>query len=186
MKREVYTRLSIVFCGIALMLAGAAACAAEPEWVYPTIKKYGRVAALPDAAMQPNKDVDYKVVFNMTGGGDADKVNPSLDRVARAVNIFTSAGVPLSNLHFVVVIHGPATPSVLNNARYREKFNVDNPNIKLIEELEKAGVKVVVCGQALAGQNFPHDWVDPQVEITLAAISDVIILEQQGYVLFPL
>jgi hypothetical protein len=85
MKREIYTRLSIVFCGIALMLAGAAARAAEPEWVYPTIKKYGRVAALPDATMQPNKDADYKVVFNMTGGGDADKVNPSLDRVARAV-----------------------------------------------------------------------------------------------------
>jgi intracellular sulfur oxidation DsrE/DsrF family protein len=186
MKKEINTRLSILFCGIALMLVGAAARAAEPEWVYPTIKKYGRVAALPDAAMQPSKDIDYKVVFNMTGGGDADKVNPSLERVARAVNIFTSAGVPLSNLHFVVVIHGPATPSVLNNARYREKFNVDNPNIKLIEELEKAAVKVVVCGQALAGQNFPHDWVDPQVEITLAAISDVIILEQQGYVLFPL
>lgn len=186
MKREIYTRLSIVFCGIALMTIGVAANAAEPEWVYPTIQKYGKVVSLPDAAMQPSKDVDYKVVFNMIGGGDADKVNPSLDRVARAVNIFTSAGVPVSHLHFVVVIHGPATPSVLNNARYREKFNVDNPNIKLIGELEKVGVQVVVCGQALANQNFPHDWVDPQVELTLAAISDVIILEQQGYVLFPL
>ena len=186
MKREIYTRLSIAFCGITLMSIGVAANAAEPEWVYPTIQKYGKVVSLPDAGMQPSKDIDYKVVFNMTAGGDADKVNPSLDRAARAVNIFTSAGVPLSHLHFVVVIHGPATPSVLNNARYREKFSVDNPNIKLIGELEKVGVKVVVCGQALANQNFPHDWVDPQVEITLAAISDVIILEQQGYVFFPL
>ncbi len=186
MRKNTFTLLRTVLGCIALMIVGAAAHSADPEWVYPTIQKYGRVVSLPDATMQPSKDIDYKVVFNMTAGGDADKVNPSLDRVARAVNIFTSAGVSLSHLHFVVVIHGPATPSVLDNAHYREKFNVDNPNIKLIGELEKVGVKVVVCGQALAGQNFPHNWVDPQVEITLAAISDVIILEQQGYVFFPL
>jgi intracellular sulfur oxidation DsrE/DsrF family protein len=109
-----------------------------------------------------------------------------LDRVARAVNIFTAAGVPLSHLHFVVVIHGPATPSVLDNAHYREKFSVDNPNIKLISDLEKAGVRVVVCGQALAHQSLPQNWVNPQVEITLAAITDIIMLEQQGYVQGPL
>ena len=57
---------------------------------------------------------------------------------------------------------------------------------KLIGELGKAGVKVVVCGQALAHNKFPHDWVNRDVEVTLSAISDVIILEQQGYVLFPL
>jgi len=186
MNRKTFARLSAVLSSIALMIVGAIAHAADPEWTYPTIQGFGKIVALPNATMQPSKDSDYKVVFNMTVGGDADKVNPSLDRAARAVNIFTSAGVPLSHLHFVVVIHGPATPSVLNNARYREKFSVDNPNIKLIGELEKVGVKVVVCGQALANQNFPHDWVDPQVEITLAAISDVIILEQQGYVFFPL
>ena len=186
MKRETFTPLSVALCGIALMIIGAAAHPTDPEWAYPTIRGFGKIVSLPDATMQPNQDADYKVVFNMTGGGDADKVNPSLDRVARAVNIFTSAGVALSRLHFVVVIHGPATPSVLDNAHYREKFSVDNPNLKLITELEKAGVKVEVCGQALAHQNFPQSWVDPQVEITLAAITDIVILEQQGYVLFPL
>jgi intracellular sulfur oxidation DsrE/DsrF family protein len=78
----------------------------------------------------------------------------------------------------------PGTPIAL--AHYRQKFNVDNPNVKLISELNKAGVKVVVCGQALAHNKFPHDWVNPEVELTLAAISDPIILEQQGYVLMPL
>jgi len=186
LSKRMFALLTAASFGFTLMSVGSATRAADPEWVYPTIQKYGKVVSLPGAAMQPSKDADYKVVFNMIGAGDADKVNPSLDRVARAVNIFTSAGVPVSHLHFVVVIHGPATPSVLDNTHYREKFNVDNPNVKLIGELEKVGVKVVVCGQALAGQNFPHDWVDPQVEITLAAISDVIILEQEGYVFFPL
>lgn len=170
----------------ALLAVGAAATAADPEWTYPTIQGFGKIVPAPDAAMQPSKDMEYKVVFNMTGGGDADKVNPSLDRVARAVNLFASAGVPLSHLHFVVVVHGPATPSVLDNAHYREKFSMDNPNAKLISELGKVGVKVVVCAQALAHNKLAREWVDPQVEITLSAITDVIILEQQGFVIFPL
>lgn len=183
---KVFSRISLAICAVSLAAAAVVTRAAETQWVYPTIQGFGKIVSLPDAAMQPSKDTDYKVMFNMTGGGDADKVNPSLDRVARAVNLFTSAGVPLSHLHFVVVIHGPATPSVLDDAHYREKFKMDNPNTKLIAELTKTGVKVVVCGQALAHQNFPHDWVNPQVEITLAAITDIIMLEQQGYVAFPL
>ena len=165
---------------------GASTFAEDAKWINPTVADYGAVVSLPDAAMQPSKDTEYKVVFNVTSGGDSDKVNGGLDRVARAVNIFTSAGVPASHLHFVAVVHGPATPSVLDNEHYRQKFNVDNPNVKLISELTKAGVKVVVCGQALAHNKFPHDWVNREVELTLAAISDVIILQQQGYVLLPL
>ena len=170
----------------ALLVIGAVAYAADPDWTYPTVQGFGKIVSLPDSGMQPSKDIEYKVVFNMTVGGDADKVNPSLDRVARSVNLFTSAGVPLSHLHFVVVIHGPATPTVLDNAHYREKFSVDNPNVKLISELERVGVKVVVCAQALAHQNFPRDGVNPQVEITLGAVTDIVILEQQGYILVPL
>ncbi|PWT76107.1 MAG: sulfur reduction protein DsrE [Proteobacteria bacterium] len=181
-------RLSLITTTFALALTASAgpASAAEPAWVNPAIADFGAVVSLPEAGMQPSTETDYKVVFNVTGGGGNDKVNPSLDRVARAVNVFASAGVPLSRLHFVAVIHGPATSAVLDNEHYKEKFSLDNPNTKLISELKTAGVKVVVCGQALANNKFPHDWVNRDVEITLAAISDVIILEQHGYVLFPM
>jgi len=171
---------------LALLACGSLAAADEPEWSNPVIKGYGKIVSLPKAAMQPDKNSEYKVVFNLTGGGDADKVNSSLDRVARTVNVFASAGVPPSHLHMIVVVHGPATPLVLDNAHYQEKFKVDNPNIALIEALEKSGVKVVVCGQALAANKIAHEWVNPQVEITLSAITDVIILEKAGYILFPL
>lgn len=180
------SRTTLTSCAIALGLVTGLATAGEPGWVNPAIQDFGAVVSLPDSGMQPSKDVDYKVVFNVTGSGGNDKVNPSLDRVARAVNVFASAGVPLSHLHFVAVVHGPATPAVLDNEHYKEKFSLDNPNIKLITELKAAGVKVVVCGQALAHNKFPHEWVNREVEITLAALSDVIILEQQGYVLVPL
>jgi intracellular sulfur oxidation DsrE/DsrF family protein len=186
MMKQIFAPLSAALFGVALVVLGLHTHAAEPEWTYPTIQGFGKIAPAPDAAMQPSKDIEYKVVFSMTGGGDADKVNPSLDRVARAVNLFTSAGVPLSHLHFVVVVHGPATPSVLDNAHYRQKFSMDNPNVKLISELDKVGVKVVVCAQALAHNGLPRDWVYPQVEITLSAITDIIMLEQRGFVIYPL
>jgi len=186
MSRKIYALLSAAFFGILHLAFIAGTSAADPEWTYPTIQGFGKIVLAPEAAMQPSKDVDYKVVFSVTGGGDADKANSSLDRVARAVNLFTSAGVPLSHLHFVAVIHGPATSTVLDNAHYRQKFSVDNPNLRLIGELEKVGVKVLVCAQALANNGLPRDWVDPQVGITLSAITDIVMLEQQGFVLYPL
>jgi intracellular sulfur oxidation DsrE/DsrF family protein len=186
MSKAVWTSSRAVLAAVALAAATAGAAAADPVWVNPAIQEFGAVVSLPDSGMQPSKDTDYRVVFNVTAGGPNEKINPSLDRVARTVNVFASAGVPLSHLHFVAVLHGPATPAVLDNDHYREKFSVDNPNIKLISALQKAGVKVVVCGQALAHNKFPHEWVNKEVEITLSALSDVIILEQQGYVLFPL
>jgi len=186
MRKSIFAALGTPLLGLALLACGMIAAAAEPEWSNPVIKEYGKIVSLPKAAMQPDKNADYKVVFNLTVGGDPDKVNSSLDRVARTVNIFASAGVPASHLHFVVVIHGPATPIVLDNAHYQEKFKLDNPNIPLIDAIEKAGVKVVVCGQALAHNKIAHEWVNPQVELTLSAITDVIILEKEGYQLFPL
>jgi len=185
-RNSLWAALGAPLLALALLAGGTPAGAAEPEWIDPVIKGYGKMVALPNAAMQPDKNADYKVVFNLTAAGDADKVNPSLERVARTVNIFASAGVPTSHLHMIVVIHGPATPIVLDNAHYKDKFKVDNPNVPLIDALEKAGVKVVVCGQAVAYNKIEHAWVNPQVELTLSAITDVIILEKQGYLLFPL
>lgn len=186
MRKSNTALLRTPLLALALFALGTLATAAEPEWSNPVIKGYGKIVSLPGAGMQPDKNAEYKVVFNLTGGGDADKVNGSLERVARTVNVFASAGVPLSHLHLIVVVHGPATPLVLDNAHYQEKFKTDNPNIALIDELEKAGVKVVVCGQALAHNKIAHETVNPKVEVTLSAITDVIILEKAGYVLFPL
>jgi intracellular sulfur oxidation DsrE/DsrF family protein len=168
------------------MLAATGVQAQEWNWTNPVIKEFGAVVPRQDAALQPDKNADYKVVFNVTAWATPDKVQPGLERVARSVNLFASAGVPASHLHFIAVIHGPATPAVLDDSHYREKFSVDNPNVKLIAALKNAGVQVVVCAQALATFKFPDGWVDPDVEVTLAALTDLIILQQQGYILVPL
>jgi intracellular sulfur oxidation DsrE/DsrF family protein len=186
MRRGLIAAFAAAVLSAAAVAVPTGAYAQQWNWTNPTIKEFGAVVPLPNAALQPDKNVDYKVVFNVTSWGVPDKVEPGLERVARTVNLFTSAGVPVSRLHFIVVIHGPATPAVLDQGHYLEKYGMGNPNVDLIAALEQAGVQVVVCGQALAHHKFPDAWVNPEVEITLAAMTNLIILQQQGYVLVPL
>ena len=169
-----------------LLLAGAGfmpvAHAADMQWAYPAIAGYGGVKPLPDANVQPNKQHVYKALFDVTSGAeDPSKPEGGLVHVARAVNVFASAGVPLKNLHFVAILHGPATPAILNNEEYKKKYGVDNPNIPLISALRKAGVHVDVCGQALADLGFEHAWVNKDVRIDLSALATTIIYGDMGY-----
>lgn len=159
-----------------------AARAADTQWTYPAIAGYGPVHPLPDASVQPSKHRVYKALFDVTSGAsDPSKPAGGLVHVARAVNVFASAGVPLKHLHFVAILHGPATAAVLTDEAYKKKFGVDNPNIPLIAALRKAGVHVDVCGQALADNGFEHDWVNKDVRIDLSALATTVIYGDKGY-----
>ena len=148
---------------------------------------YGRFHDVPNAAYKPDASRDYKVVFMLTRGPKtAGEVNPSLDRVARTLNLYVSSGVPLSHLHFVAVASGEATPIALDNAHYRKAFSTDNPNLPLIAELRNAGVDVAVCAQAAAEHDYGFDWIDKSVTLALSALTTVTELQQQGYALMPL
>lgn len=159
---------------------------ADDFWQHPAIKDGGAVHPLPDAAIQPDRNQTYKVVFSVTKAADPKDLNDALDHVARAVNVFASAGVPLDHLKFVVIVHGQATPLVLDNAHYQKRFSTDNPDLKLIQELKAAGVEILVCGQALAGMKYDASEVNPDIKVALSALSTIIILQQQGYALMPM
>ena len=156
-------------------------------WTTPTIEGYGPMHFLPDAAFKPQADHTYKIVFALTQAAkNPDAVNPALDHVARTVNLYAAAGVPLSHLKFVAVAYGAATPLVLDDAHYRAAYGVANPNLPLIEELKKAGVTVAVCGQAVAEHHFGYDWIAHDVTLALSGLTTVTTLESAGYVLMPL
>ena len=159
------------------------AVAGDTQWSYPAIANYGPVHPLPNAAVQPNKRHVYKALFDVTSGSkDSSKPAPGLVHVARAVNVFASAQVPVKRLKFVAIIHGPlATKAVLNNEAYKKKFGVDNPNIPLIDALVKAGVHVDVCGQALADLGYEHSGVYGKVRIDLSALATTVIYGDMGY-----
>lgn len=189
MKRITYlvALLGLALAGSAAFAAASTPAAANDFWQTPTIAGAGKIHALPQSAYQPDPKLTYKVVFSLSSpGAKPDQVSPSLDHVARAVNLYVSAGVPLDHLKFVAIASGRATPIVLNNAQYQKKFGVDNPNLALIEQLRKAGVDVAVCGQAVAENGFEYDWVDSRVTLALSALTTITELQQQGYALLPL
>lgn len=165
----------------------SAALAADPLMGTPDILSEAPIHALPQAAYQPSKDVIYKAVFSLTRAADSPKeASPALLGVARAVNLYVAAGVPLDHLKFVAIVHGPATGIVLDDDHYRTKFGTPNPNAAIIRKLKAAGVDVAVCGQAVLGQHYELGWIGSDVTVALSALTTIIGLEQQGYALVPL
>ena len=168
-------------------LIGASAQTPANFWTTPTVAGYGKMHYLPDAAYRPQPDRTYKIVFSLTQGVKAPTdVNGALWQVARTVNLYAAAGVPLDRLRFVAVASGAATPLVLGDAHYLAAFGVPNPNLALIEELRRAGVDVAVCGQAVAEHNYQYAWVDKSVTLTLSALTSITTLENDGYGLVSL
>jgi len=47
--------------------------------------------------------------------------------------------------------------------------------------LKKAGVKLYVCGQALADDQFRPEWINPEIVLSLSALVDVPAFQLKGY-----
>jgi intracellular sulfur oxidation DsrE/DsrF family protein len=184
-------KIKTFFAASALAVASSFAHAAPADspdfWTTPTIQGYGKMHYLPNGAFKPEANRTYKVVFSLTQGpAQPDQVNPALDHVARAVNLYVASGVPLKHLKFVAVASGAATPLVLDDAHYRAAYGVANPNLPLIAQLKKAGVTVAVCGQAAAEHHFDYAWIDSSVTLSLSALTTITTLQQAGYAFMPL
>lgn len=172
---------------VAALALPATALAKDGFWSTPTIHGYGRIHYVADAAHKPDPSKVYKVVFTLTKPSKSPaKVNGSLDHVARTVNIFVAAGVPLDHLKIVAVAAGPATGIVLDNDHYKALYGVDNPNLALIRQLTKAGVEITVCAQAMGEHHFKYGWQARDVTLSLSALSTVITLQNDGYALEPM
>jgi intracellular sulfur oxidation DsrE/DsrF family protein len=155
-------------------------------WEYPIIKSYGLMNPLPGAAVQPDKSIKYKVIFEITRVAQSpDKVNPGLDRVARFLNVMAASGIMPKEMELAAVIHGPAAPAVLKNEIFKDRFKTDNPNERIIKDLKEAGVKLYVCGQSLADNGFEHKWVNEQIAIAVAALVVVPTYQLKGYAYQP-
>lgn len=177
------TRRPLAIAAAMAMLACNGAASAQDKGA---IAGYGRVTPLPDAANQPDSALRYRVVFDVTKAADGpDKINPTLDRVARFVNLLATRGITPQPGDIVAVVHGPATLAILSDAAHRTRNKMDNPNIPLIHALKAAGVEVHVCGQALHGMGFTGADLAPGVVEDLSALTTVTTLQLKGWALVP-
>jgi intracellular sulfur oxidation DsrE/DsrF family protein len=168
-------------------VTGAFSVAAAQTWEYPAIEGFGPAMPLPDAAVQPDTTLQYKIIFDIASDKTegVDNYNFQLAHVARLINVFAVAGVGPERMKLVAVIHSSATPIVLNAAKYRAKFDKDNPNLDLVRRLREAGVKLYVCGQSLGDFSYDEGWVNEDITVALSAQVVIPTFELRGYAYMP-
>ncbi len=156
--------------------------------IYPLIKssKYSGVVPVDKVEEKADSNLDYKLLMDVSTGikdfSAAKEINDALAEVARAINTHVAAGVPKNNLHVVVVVHGGALKAFYNNAIYHEKYQVDNPNTVLFQELLALGVKFISCGQSMAFQNITQEQLVPWLKTALSAQIPISTYQLKGYV----
>lgn len=160
---------------------------AEPVWIYPVIKGFGGVHPRPNLPVRPDPKVDYHIFVDII----SDMKNPAgqydaLIRLARLVNLMAYTKVPPSHVHIVALFDSKAGYAALNNDYYRKMMHTDNPNLAIVHALKKAGVELMMCSQAMAEFKLPDSALDPDVTITLSALTDAVVYGQKGYIYMQL
>lgn len=191
MQQHLRMRAATAAAAAALLLAmttvPAQAQAQAQAPAGPAVPGFGATHTAPHAAERPSKSLRYKVVFSVTqGNDDTTKPNASLEKVARFMNLLAADSIRPIAGDVVAVMHGKATPIVMDDAAYRARNNgAANPNLELIDQLKKAGVSVRVCSQALAAASIAPEAVDKRVEIDVAALTTLANLQLRGHALIP-
>jgi intracellular sulfur oxidation DsrE/DsrF family protein len=169
-------------------LTGRAAAlkAKESSLIYPFVKGSTSTGVFP--VENPTLPYGYKgkckLVFDLGYQAEKGQVNGGIEEVMRIINLHGAAGVKKENLDVYVVFHGAAAASFLDDDLFNKQFQVSNPNLPLIKQLQDAGVKLVICGQTLGLRNlnissFPDGTLTAYSAIT--ATSDLV---QRGYMLY--
>ncbi len=175
-----------VFLTSLLLLISSISVAQDKPIKGPIIKGYGPVYAIKNMSVKLPKNYTYKVVFDITRSGSApDQLNRRIESVARYLNMHGINGVAKENMDLAVVIHGGAAKDLLNNKAYSEKFLFDNPNIEMIDKLRAAGVKFYICGQSVRFGGFQKEDLEHPEDLALSAMTQLTVLQSQGYQLVP-
>ena len=139
---------------------------------------------IPGVALAPTKENKYQAIFDATRPTDKPThLVPALNMAGSELNALVAADAPSANAKFVVVFHGAAVDSILDNDHYKAKFGIANPNLKVIAEMKKRGVEFFVCGQYLAGEKIDPKTLTPDVTVAADALLVLMHYQNKGYAL---
>jgi len=109
------------------------------------------------------------------------EINGGIGEVARKINLHVAGGVPKEKMDVVIIVHAGALFALLNNEKYKQKYQVDNPNIALIKELQDFGAKFIVCGQAMTFLRLEKEDLLPGIKEAISAQTVLSMYELKGY-----
>ena len=143
---------------------------------------------IPGAAAAPDSSHIYKVIFNVTRApGNPGQPVDGVLFAATDLSALRGQGVPAPNTRFALIFHGPGGPTlgavdgILDNASYRAKFGVDNPNLAMLSALKQAGVEIMVCGQFLGAMKIDPKTLSRDVTVASEAFLTLITYQNNGY-----
>lgn len=157
-------------------------CKAQTKQAGPVIPDHGAVWSIENPDYQTRLDEPLKVVFDIMDSPDSpDQINTRIETAARFLNMHAQAGVPVENLQVALVVHNKASKDIVKGEAYRERFGVENPNEKMVNDLLRAGVQVIFCGQSSLSRGFPRTETIEGVQLGLSAMTALIQLQNDGY-----
>jgi intracellular sulfur oxidation DsrE/DsrF family protein len=172
-------RAFTLFC---LCLLVATAASAAPKQQRPVVAESDGYIAVPNAALKPVKTRIYRAVFDARQGpAKPSDLVPAVNFAAAELNTLVGAGMTLKNAQFAIVFHSQdADAGLLDNAHYRAKFGVDNPNLVVLAKLKKSGVKLYVCGQQLTFDGADFKTLSPDVTVVADGLLALTQLQNEG------
>ena len=178
-------RLSIGLVVATVVLVAATSVEADwPPPKAPIVPEADGYVVIPNAAVTPLPSRTYRAIFDANRAADTPtQLAPAINMAGSELNALGAAGVPLRNAKFVLVFHGPAIDGILDDAHYKAKFGVANPNLGVIAQLRKAGVQLFVCGQNLAAEKIDPKSLTHDVTIASDALIVLMSYQNDGYAL---
>jgi intracellular sulfur oxidation DsrE/DsrF family protein len=158
----------------------------EADLVYPLVKGSSSTGILPvtDVSFPFAHKGKSKLVFDLGYQAEKGQVNGGLEEATRIINLHTAAGVKKENLDVYIVFHGPAANSMLDDDLINKLFQVNNPNLALVKQLQDAGVKFVVCGQTIGLRKLPLEAFPDGTLKAFSARTALSDLVQRGYMIY--
>lgn len=158
---------------------------------YPLLKHgmFSGVIPVDNVTEKPDPKQDYKLLFEVVANNKDSllkELNNSLVEVERIINLHVASGIPKEKIMPVIVVHGGALYAFTKNDYYKSKFKVDNPNRVMIDDLEKIGTKIIVCGQAMNFIGIPFADLRPEIKVSLTAQTVLSAYQLKGYVLYKI
>jgi intracellular sulfur oxidation DsrE/DsrF family protein len=161
-----------------------ASCASAQNNGSPVIPEADGFTILPGAALQPDKNITYKAIYDATQmPADAKLILPALNMAGSELNALGVCNISLSNAKFVIVFHDDAIDGILDEDHYKIKYGTGNPNLKVLAELKKAGVQLFVCGQNLLALKIDTKSISTDVTLASDALIVLMTFQNAGYAL---
>lgn len=170
---------------LALTLLVLASPRAQAQDTDATLRRFANQPLIKEPSFPAPKDLIYKIVWDVNVGAEKPEGIPDgFRRPAGFLMQTDDNGVPRRNVHLAIIVYGTAARSLMTNAGYRAQTGTDNASIPLLQALNAAGVRIIVCGEALLGRNIPRDQLLPFVEVATTATLARATLAMQGYATF--